>query len=144
MAGITLLGLAGITKLAPKYTQNEAKTYQKMAKLDKDYIKKLEDDIDYLENEIKSLNGSLNRTQKGFKVEGSPDRWSELLPDILGNFGDFAPKWAQPFLKNKDIQGALIEKVMKEPEKYAGIISKFIGKKDGENTGQTTNHTELL
>ena len=143
MAGITLLGIVGISKLAPKYTQNEAKTYQKMSKLDKEYIKKLEDDITYLEDEIKSLNGSLNRSQKGFKVDGKPDQWSEILPDILGNFGEFAPKWLQPFLKNKEIQGALMEKVMANPDKFAGIISKFIGKKD-DGQGQPTNQNELL
>lgn len=145
MASITILGTLIVSKIVPKYSQNEAKTYQKMAKLDKDYIKKLEEDIDYLENEIKSLNGSLNRTQKGFKVEGKPDQWSEILPDILGNFGEFAPKWLQPFLKNKEIQGALMEKVMANPDKFAGIISKFIGKSaDGATNGQATNQTELL
>lgn len=143
MGSITILGTLVISKIIPKYSQNEAKSYQKMQQLDKSYIKKLEDEIEYLEGEIKSLNGSLNRTQKGFKVDGKPDQWSEILPDILGNFGEFAPKWLQPFLKNKEIQGALMEKVMANPDKFAGIISKFIGKKeDGVTNGQP--QSELL
>lgn len=143
MATIAILGALGISKFAPKFTKNEADTYKKMSKLDKEYIKKLEDEIEYLESEVKSLNGSLNRTQKGFKIEGKPDQWSELLPEIFGNFADFGPKWLKPFLGNKEIQSVLIEKVMKEPEKYAGMISKFIGKKDDGQESKTEQSSAL-
>ena len=143
MGAITILGVVVISKILPKYSQNEANTYKKMSKLDKEYTKKLEDEIEYLENEVKSLTGSLNRTAKGFKVEGKSDDWSELLPEIFGNFAEFAPKWLKPFLGNKDIQSTLMQKVMAEPDKYASIIGKFIGKK-AENASTDTQESHVL
>jgi len=124
------LGVGAI--IAAKIILNRPKSadkYQK--KLDSSrerYIQELEDDL----HDAKQ---TMNSRERGPKMEGDIGDLANLLPEVIGNFDSFAPKWLKPFLRNKEIQSVIIEKVKNDPEKFAGIFSKLINKKSKDEGG---------
>jgi len=122
---ITLPLSAGMV-LASKIILNRPKSVDKYArKLDKSR----EDYIEELEGEIKDAKNTLNSRERGPKVDGDIGDIQNLLPELVGSFDNFAPKWLKPFLRNKEIQSVIIEKVKNDPDKFVGMFSKLIGKK---------------
>jgi len=106
-------------------------------KVDK-YTRKLDQSrelyIEELEDDLKTVKHQLSARERGPKVEGEIGNLSELLPDLLGTFESFVPRWLKPIIANKEIQGTLIKKIQEEPEKFANIFSKLIGKKAPEGS----------
>jgi len=104
-------------------------------KLDK-YTRKLNDSreiyIEELEDDLATAKHQLSARERGPKVEGEVGQLSELLPELLGSFESFVPKWLKPIIANKDIQTTLIKKIQEEPEKFANLFGKLIGKKTTE------------
>jgi len=101
-------------------------------KIDK-YTRKLDNSreqyIEELEDDLKTAKTKLSARERGPKVEGDLGQLSELIPDLLGTFESFVPRWLKPIIANKDIQTTLIKKVQEDPEKFANLFSKLIGKK---------------
>jgi len=93
--------------------------------------------IEELEDDLKTAKTKLSARERGPKVEGDIGQLSELLPDLLGSFESFVPRWLKPIIANKDIQTTLIKKIQEEPEKFADLFGKLIGKKQTteQNTG---------
>jgi len=104
-------------------------------KVDK-YTKKLDASreiyIEELEDDLATAKHQLSARERGPKVEGEIGQLSELLPDLLGSFESFVPRWLKPIIANKEIQGTLIKKIQEEPEKFANLFGKLIGKKTTE------------
>jgi len=122
--------------LASKIILNRPKSVDKYArKLDKSR----EDYIEELEEELKDAKNTMNSRERGPKVEGDLGDLTNLLPELVGNFDSFAPKWLKPFLRNKEIQSVIIEKVKQDPEKFAGYFSKLIGKKAKDEKNSSTS-----
>jgi len=127
---ITLPVTVGVV-VSAKILLNRPKTADKYrSKLDRSrelYIEELEADL-------KDTKNAMNSRERGPKIEGELGDLQNLLPELLGSFDNFAPKWLKPFLRNKEIQSVIIEKVKNDPEKFVGLFSKIIGKKskDGE------------
>jgi len=113
-------------------------------KIDK-YTRKLDASrelyIEELEDDLKTAKTRLSARERGPKVEGDIGNLSELLPDLLSSFESFVPRWLKPIIANKDIQSTLIKKVQEEPEKFADLFSKLIGKKQATD-GQISNTTQ--
>jgi len=108
-------------------------------KIDK-YTRKLDNSrelyIEELEDDLKTAKTKLSARERGPKVEGNLGQLNELIPELLGSFESFVPKWLKPIIANKDIQSTLIKKVQEDPEKFANLFSKLIGKKQTvENAG---------
>jgi len=101
-------------------------------KVDK-YAKKLDlsrdEYIEDLEDQLDSLKHTLSSRERGPKVEGESGDLGNLLPELIGSFESFVPKWLKPIIANKDIQSVIIDKVQKEPEKFANLFGKLIGHK---------------
>jgi len=112
--------------LAARITLNRPKAADKYrTKLDNSrerYISELEDDL----HDAKQ---TMNARERGPKIEGDLGDLATLAPEIIGSFDNFAPKWLKPFLRNKEIQSAIIQKIQDDPEKYASFFGKLIGKK---------------
>jgi len=110
-------------------------------KIDK-YTRKLDNSrelyIEELEDDLKTAKTKLSARERGPKVEGEIGNLSELLPDLLSSFESFVPRWLKPIIANKDIQKTLITKIQEEPEKFADLFSKLIGKKQTPD-GQISN-----
>jgi len=85
--------------------------------------------IEELEDDLATAKHQLSARERGPKVEGDIGNLSELLPDLLGSFESFVPRWLKPIIANKDIQTTLIKKIQEEPEKFANLFGKLIGKK---------------
>ena len=123
--------------LASRIALNRPKSADKYkTKLDNSrerYIEELEDDL----HDAKQ---SLNSRERGPKISGDMNQMEMLLPELVGSFSDFAPKWLKPFLGNKAIQTALIEKIKADPDKYAGYISKLL-KPDKTSEGNISSTT---
>jgi len=97
--------------------------------------------IEELEDEIKTAKNSLNSRERGPRVEGDLGDLQNLLPELVGSFDNFAPKWLKPFLRNKEIQSVIIEKVKADPDKFVGLFSKIIGKKPKDETNDKQDGT---
>jgi len=101
-------------------------------KIDK-YTRKLDNSrelyIEELEDDLKTAKTKISARERGPKVEGNTGQLTELIPELLGSFESFVPKWLKPIIANKDIQATLIKKVQEDPEKFANLFSKLIGKK---------------
>jgi len=98
-------------------------------KFDKKLQSSREKFIDDLEDQLDSAKHELSSRERGPRIKGEASEWESLLPELVGSFETFLPKWFKPFARNKEIQSALIEKIKADPEKYAGYIGKLIGKK---------------
>lgn len=129
---IVTAGLIG-AKMWRNNSHYDAKTYESRHKLQEKYIKELEFDNDAYNEEVKSLKASLSRKDRApsIKEEDMGD-WSKLIPDLFGDISGFLPKKLQPLFENKDLQGALINKVLENPEKFKPYIEKFISKTIGK------------
>jgi len=112
-------------------------------KIDK-YTRKLDNSrelyIEELESDLKTAKHQLSARERGPKVTGDLGQLTELIPELLGSFESFVPKWLKPIIANKDIQTTLIKKVQEDPEKFANLFSKLIGKK--QTSEQNTNNPE--
>jgi hypothetical protein len=117
------LPLATAVIIGAKIAMNRPKLASKYARL---IDKEREDYIEELQDSLKHYKNKASNMERGPKINGSPEEWSNLLPDVLGNFGDFAPKWLKPFLNNKEVQSVLVDKIQKDPDKFAGYFSKLI------------------
>jgi len=125
-----VFGLLVLSNLVLKRPKSADKYRSKLDRSREDYIEELE-------AEVKDAKNTLNSRERGPRVEGSMGELENLLPELVGSFDNFAPKWLKPFLRNKEIQSVIIEKVKNDPEKFAGYFSKLVGKKkDDTNTNE--------
>jgi len=116
-------------------------------KIDK-YTRKLDASrelyIEDLEEDLKTAKHQLSARERGPKVEGEIGQLSELLPDLLGTFESFVPRWLKPIIANKDIQTTLIKKIQEDPEKFGNLFSKLIGKKQTIEKSGPENESSAL
>lgn len=142
---VAVLGIISIviTKMLRPATRIQEEHYKKISKLDKDYTKRLEEENEELEKELRSLQNSLNRRERGPSIEGEPDELSDILPSLVEEFAPHAPKWMRPFLGDKEMQEWIIKYASEHPDKAKEWFSKFIGKKTGGKNEQKTNSDML-
>jgi len=116
-------------------------------KIDK-YTRKLDNSrelyIEELEDDLKTAKTKLSARERGPKIEGSQGQLTELIPELLGSFESFVPKWLKPIIANKDIQQTLIKKVQEDPEKFANLFSKLIGKKQATEQNASVQEAGAL
>ena len=63
------------------------------------------------------------------QFDGEGSELGDILPDIIGEFGSFLPKWAQPFLKDPEMAKWAIEYAGKHPDTAKKWFGKMMGKK---------------
>lgn len=112
IAGIT------ITKILRQSTDFRLKL------LKKDF-NELERYTDELEKENKSLKNALNNRERGPQIEDNGD-WSGIIQSLVGDLESFVPRKLRPLFQDKDLQNALIQKFMENPERYKELIKRFV------------------
>lgn len=123
------IGAIMVAKIAMNRPKLASKYNRLIEKEREDYIEELQASLKHYKNKASNM-------EKGPNVG---DDWAELLPNVIADFGNFAPKWLRPFLDNKEVQGVLIDKIQKDPEKFSTMFSKLIKKgKPKEDNGEQT------
>ena len=126
--------------LAPKFIQmnriTSSKSMKGLQKLDQEYIEELE-------YKLKQIKNTLNKAEQGPRVTGDISELSSLLPDIVGQFSKYAPKWLQPILSNPESSKWIMEYVEKNPEKASELFAKFIRKKGDKSDKIEVNGQEI-
>jgi len=145
MAGIVAIGGIVIAKMWQNGSNFEARNFKKRFKLQEDYIKELEDDNDSIKKELRSVKNRQN-AKENVQMDLNPESGlEELIPAFVGDISQFLPKKLQPFFQDKELQGAVIKKVMDNPEKFKPIIDRVIKKSVGAkpNANNQTQENEL-
>jgi hypothetical protein len=70
-----------------------------------------------------------NSIERAPHVEGDMGQLGELIPEIVGAFGDNVPKWAQGLLKDKEMLNFVMQQVKDNPDKAKEWFGKIVGKK---------------
>jgi len=83
-----------------------------------------DDYIDELEDKVKHYKNKASNMERGPSVEGDIGELDAILPELIGSFESYAPKWLKPFLKDKNMQTWLIKYAGEHPE----TVSKYVGK----------------
>jgi len=116
------IAMARIFMNRPKAQSNYAR---KVSGLRDEYIIELEDKMKYYKNKASNM-------ERGPQIEGDLDDLEDILPELIGGFENFAPKWLKPFLKDKNMQSWLLKYAKSHPDQVSKYISKMVKPKSGE------------
>jgi len=124
---VTLIAVIGIV-LGSKTIINHRESGSKPLK---NKIKEMEEYEKYLKKQSTIYKNKANSIEKGPQIDGDPDDLGDLLPDIIGQFSEYAPKWLQPMLKDGESQKMILKYVQDNPDKAKQFFGKIVGKKMG-------------
>ncbi len=110
----------------------------------KSKIKEMEEYTVYQKKMIQHYKNKASNMEKPPQIEGDIEELDGILPEIVGQFAEYLPKWAQPLLKDQNAQKWLLEYVSKNPEKAKEFFGKMVGKKIGKNKEENADNQELL
>jgi hypothetical protein len=122
---VLVIGIIMTTKAFMVHKSTGSKTL-------KNKIKDHEDYEQYLKKQITVYKNKSNNMEKGPQIEGDIDSLGDILPNVVGEFADFAPKWLKPFLKDPESQKQIIGYITKNPEVAKKLFGKIVGKKSTE------------
>ncbi len=98
--------------------------------------------IDELEDKVKHYKNKASNMERGPSIEGDISELDQILPELLGGFENYAPKWLKPLLKNKDTQSWIIKYVTDHPEQASNWFGKLVKSKIG--TGKKEELSEAV
>ena len=130
IAIIAIVGVFFTAKVVTGHQGNSSKAVR--AKM-----REMEDYTEYLKKQVRVYKNKVSNSERGPRFDGSLDDLSEVLPNIISEFGDYLPKWAQPLLKDKNTQEMLLKYVQENPDKAKQYFNKLIGKKDDKQEQPT-------
>lgn len=137
---IGVIGIATVITI-PKIIQlnrlTSTKSQKKLQALDQEYIEELE-------YQLKKFKNKANSMENGPKVEGDISELATLLPNVIGEFSNYAPKWLKPILAQPDAQKWIIEYVEKNPEQASKLFSRIVKPKGSAKGEEQTNPLEAL
>jgi len=132
---VTLIAVIGIV-LGSKVIMAHRESGSKPLK---NKIKEMEEYEKYLKKQSTIYKNKANSIEKGPQIEGDPDELGDLLPDIVGSFSEYAPKWLQPMLKDTESQKMILKYVQENPDKAKQFFGKIVGKKIGANKEESNS-----
>lgn len=97
-------------------------------------IKEMEEYADYQKKMIQHYKNKASNMEKPPAIEGNIDELGGILPDIVGQFADYLPRWAQPLLKDKESQKWILEYIEKNPDKAKEWFGRIVGKRKNEES----------
>jgi len=106
-------------------------------------MKEMEDYTLYQKKMIQHYKNKASNMEKPPVFEGDPEDIGGLIPEIIGDFSDFLPKWAQPLLKDKQSQQMIIKYLTENPDKAKSLLGKLVGKKGKGNDNPETSTDSL-
>jgi len=93
-------------------------------------MKEMEDVIEFQKKQVMRYKNKASQMEVAPSFDGDGEL-TDFLPDIVGQVGDFLPKWAQPFLKDPEMVKYAIEYAGKHPDVAKKWFGKLVGKKSG-------------
>ena len=136
IAVAVVIGGYFVTKLALNRQDSNKKVW-------KDKEKEMNEYIIFLKKQMQVYKNKASNMERGPELEGDLGELGSLIPNFIGEFSEYAPKWLKPFLKNQDIQAALITKVKENPEKFSDVFGKLIGKKGEKKESEESTSAEI-
>jgi len=130
---ISIIITAKIIMNRPKLATRYAK---KIDDIRTDYILELEDKVKHYKNKASNM-------ERGPTIEGDVSELDAILPELIGGFENYAPKWLKPFLKDKNMQSWLVKYAQEHPETVSKYIGKMVKPKGG-STSETVDTTETI
>lgn len=117
--------------------QNQGSKYVKLK------MKEMEEYAAYQKKQIQVYKNKASNMEKPPQVEGDIDELGDIMPELVSQFAQYAPKWVQPFLKDENAQKWILDYVQKNPDTAKKWFGKMIGKKIGvksDNNEQSTDN----
>ena len=124
------IGAVIIARIFMNRPQQHTKYAKKIDNLRDDYIIELEDKVKHYKNKSSNM-------ERGPIVEGDLNELDAVLPELIGSFESYAPKWLKPFLKDKNMQTWLIKYGQEHPETVSKLVGKMLKPKGGKTPEQT-------
>jgi len=124
---IAVIGMIFGSKTILNY-QNQGSKYTKAK------VKEQDEYVKYLKSQITIFKNKANNMERGPQIEGDINELDGILPNVVSEFADFAPKWLQPILKDNESQQWILKYVQEHPDVAKKWFSKIVGKKLGSNT----------
>ena len=98
---------------------------------------KMQDElIAELESQCRKYKNKASNNERGPQIEGDLSELDTIIPNVVSEFGDYAPKWLRPLLKNPDAQKWILDYVGKNPDKASELFGKILKKKGQTKTGE--------
>jgi len=132
VAVIAVVGMILGSKTILNY-QNQGSKYTKAK------VKEQDDYVGYLKKQIQVYKNKASNMERGPQIDGDINELDEILPNVVSEFADFAPKWLQPILKDTESQQWILKYVQEHPEVAKKWFGKIIGKKLNGKTNDQTN-----
>lgn len=126
---VTIIAVIGIIFTSKVVLGHQGSTSKAVKQKIKDY----EEYTEFLKKQVRIYKNKVSNSERGPRLDGSLDDIGEILPNLISQFGDYLPKWAQPLIKDKNTQEMLLKYVQENPDKAKQYLGKLIGKKDNEN-----------
>lgn len=122
---VAAIGIIFTSKTILNHTGSNSKVLKNKIKDHEEYEK-------YLKKMVTTYKNKANSMEKGPAIEGELSELESLIPDLVSQFGDYAPKWLQPLLKDQEAQKWILDYVGKNPDKAKQFLGKMVGKKQGK------------
>jgi len=140
MIAVTLIAVIGAVLTAKVFLGHQG-TGSKYLKVK---MKEMEDVIDFQKKQVTRYKNKASQIEVGPSFEESEGGLSDILPDVISEFGNFLPKWAQPFMKDPEMMKYAIEYAGKHPDIAKKWFGKIMGKKKNEDNTETSQQTQSL
>lgn len=111
---------------------------KKHKKLNDEYIKDLEDEKDFFKKKARAMQLQANVKEQGVKVDPNGG-FEEIVPEIIKGISPFIPEKLRPIFEDKEISGAIIQQVLKNPAQYKDVITNMISKVKVNGNKETGN-----
>jgi len=137
------IGVLGTVLIITKSTIFSNSLAKKQKKLADSYIQDLEDEVQYHKKRARSMQMKQNVKEQGVQVDGSGE-FADIVPEIVKGISPFIPEKLRPLFEDKEISGSIINEVLKNPDKFKGIITNMIAKTKKTNGQQEINSSSEL
>jgi len=137
------IGVLGTVLIITKSTIFSNSLAKKQKKLADSYIQDLEDEVQYHKKRARSMQMKQNVKEQGVQVDGSGE-FADIVPEIVKGISPFIPEKLRPLFEDKEISGSIINEVLKNPDKFKGIITNMIAKTKKTNGQQEVNSSSEL
>ena len=127
---IAVIGIVFASKTILNH-QNQGSKYTKSK------IKEQDEYVLFLRKQIQVYKNKASNMQKPPQIDGNIEELDGILPELVGQFSQYAPKWMQPFLQDENAQKWILDYVTKNPETAKKWFGKMIGKKIGNKQEPT-------
>ena len=138
---VGVIGVLGTVLIITKSTIFSNSLAKKHKKLADSYIQDLEDEVQYHKKKARGLQMQKNTKEQGIAVDSNGD-FTDIVPEIVKGISPFIPEKLRPLFEDKEISGSIINEVLKNPDKFKGIITNMIAKTKGVTNGSETSNPQ--